>query len=72
MTWNYRIMKREVSTNEFEFGIYEVYYNEDGTIKSWTKDSLVPVVDSSGGLKFEMESMFKAFDKEVVQYKEDE
>lgn len=63
-------MKREVATGEFEFGIYEVFYNEDGTINGYTKDSLVPVVDSTEGLKYEMEAMLKAFDNEVIQYEE--
>ena len=72
MSWNYRIMKREISKGEFEFGIYEVYYNEDGTINGYTKDSLVPVVDSADGLKHEMEIMMKAFDKVVLKYEESE
>ena len=70
MSWNYRIMKREVSQNEFEFGIYEVFYNEDGTIKGYTQDSLVPVVDSIHGLKQELGVMLKAFDKDVLNYEE--
>jgi hypothetical protein len=61
-------MKREVSKDEFEFGIYEVYYNEDGTIKGYTQDSVVPVVDSADGLNHELRVMLKAFDKDVLKY----
>ena len=70
MNWNYRVMKREVSKGEFEFGIYEVYYNEDSTIKGYTQDSIVPVVDSADGLKHELGIMLKAFDKDVLNYEE--
>jgi len=68
MSWNYRIMKREISENEFEFGIYEVYYNENGEINGWTEESVVPVVDNKEGLKYEMEEMLKAFNSETILY----
>ena len=71
MSWNYRVMKREVSKGEFEFGIYEVFYNDDGSINGWTADSLTPIIDNAEGLKHEMEIMLKAFEEEVVLYKED-
>ena len=46
MTWNYRIIKHlatdpENTSNEDYFGLYEVYYNEDGTIMSRTTDALI-------------------------------
>jgi len=61
-------MKREISENEFEFGIYEVYYNENGEINGWTEESVVPVVDNKEGLKYEMEEMLKAFNSETILY----
>lgn len=70
MSWNYRIMKRKISESEFEFGIYEVYYNEDGSVKGYTENSLTPVVDNPEGLKREIEIMLKAFDQEILDYKE--
>lgn len=68
MNWNYRIMKRKISESEYEFGIFEVYYNEDGSIKGYSENSMTPVVDSPEGLKYEIEIMLKAFDKEVLDY----
>ncbi len=68
MSWNYRIMKREISENEFEFGIYEVYYNENGKINGWTEESIVPVVDNKEGLKSEVVEMLKAFNSETILY----
>jgi len=64
-------MKREISENEFEFGIYEVYYNENGKINGWTEESIVPVVDNKEGLKNEMEEMLKAFNSETILYTEE-
>ena len=63
-------MKRKTSESEFEFGIFEVYYNEDGSIKGHTENSLTPVVDNLVGLKHEIEIMLKAFDQEVLDLKE--
>lgn len=68
MSWNYRIVKREVSPNEFEFGVYEVFYDDDGNIMGHTENSLTPVVDSVEGLKYELEIMMRAFEFETVDY----
>lgn len=70
MSWNYRIMKRKTSESDFEYGIYEVYYNDDGSVKCCTENSMTPVVDSPEGLKYELEIMLKAFDQEILEYKE--
>jgi hypothetical protein len=63
-------MKRKTAESEFEFGIYEVYYNEDGSVKGYTENSLIPVVDNPEGLKQELEIMLKAFDQEILDFKE--
>lgn len=70
MSWNYRIMKRKTSESDFEFGIYEVYYNEDGSVSGHTENSLTPVVDNLEGLKQEIKIMLKAFDQDVLDLKE--
>lgn len=69
MSWNYRVMKRKISESEFEFGIYEVYYDDNGRVKGYTENSMTPVVHTAEGLKYELEIMMKAFDKEVLEYK---
>lgn len=71
MTWNYRVMKRKNSGGEFEFGIYEVYYDENGKVKGWTEDSMTPVCSSSDDLKYEMQVMMGAFEQEALEYKEE-
>lgn len=68
MSWNYRGMKRKVSDSEFEYGIHEVYYKENGQIKGYTQDSITPTVHTPEGLKHELEIMLKAFDKEIIDY----
>lgn len=70
MSWNYRVMKRLNSIGEFEYGIYEVYYDEKGNINGWTKKSLVPVCPSVEGLIYEFEIMKVAFKEETLIYKE--
>lgn len=68
--WNYRVMKRENAQGQIGFGIYEVFYDDNGEIKSWTENSLTPVCDSEEDLKEEMKIMMKAFEKETLTYKE--
>ncbi|BDD05593.1 hypothetical protein [Aureibacter tunicatorum] len=72
MSWNYRVLKRRNSDGDFEFGIYEVYYDENGNVKGWTKDSLTPTCSDEENLKYELqERMMKAFEKETLTYVED-
>lgn len=69
MTWNYRVMKRVLSNGEVEFGIHEVYYDDDGKACSWTDKSLVPTCQSREGLKYELEVlMMRAFEEETVDF----
>ncbi|WP_148235427.1 hypothetical protein [Fluviicola taffensis] len=63
-------MKRKVSDSEFEYGIHEVYYKENGEIEGYTQNSIVSTVHSPEGLKYELESMMKAFDLKIVDYTE--
>lgn len=73
MTWNYRVMRREVAPGEFEYGIYEVYYDDEGNVSGYTKNSMTPTVDSVEDLKYELEiRMMKAFDLETIDYLEEE
>ena len=66
--WNYRIMKRENNEGQFEFGIYEVFYDDNGKVIASTENSLTPVCDSEEDLRIELNIMMKAFDKETLTY----
>lgn len=37
MSWNYRVMCRTYESGK-EYGIHEVYYDEDGKVASWTEN----------------------------------
>ena len=66
-------MRREVAPGEFEYGIYEVYYDDEGNVSGYTKNSMTPTVDSAEDLKYELEiRMMKAFDLETIEYVEEE
>lgn len=65
-------MKKENSERELEFGIYEVYYNEDGGISGWSEESMTPTCSSADDLKHEMQIMMLAFEKESIVYTKDE
>ena len=68
--WNYRIMKRKNAQGQYDFGIYEVFYDDNGKVTSWTEDSLAPVCDSEDNLKAELKIMMDAFDNETLTYKD--
>ena len=68
--WNYRVMKRNVGNGEYDFGIYEVYYDDKGQVQGWTKESMTPTCPSEQGLLAEIELMKEAFKKETIVYVE--
>jgi hypothetical protein len=61
-------MKKLNEQGEYEFGIYEVYYDDNGKVISYTMDSLTPVSSSAEGLEEEIEIMKRAFKEEVLTY----
>lgn len=71
MSWNYRVLKRKNESGEYEFGIYEVYYDNNENIESWTENPLTPVCASEEGLLEEMNLMLDALKKDTLIYKQD-
>jgi len=69
--WNYRVMKRKNEEGEYDYGIYEVYYDDKGKVISWTQNAMTPVCPSEEDLKYELEIMLKALSKETLIYEED-
>lgn len=59
-----------VAPGEYEFGIYEVYYDDNGQIKWWTENSMVPTCQSEKGLLEEMKIMERAFEQETLIYED--
>jgi hypothetical protein len=69
--WNYRIMKRKNDEGQFDYAIYEVFYDDNGKVTGWTKDPLTPICGSVEGLMEELKIMMVAFDKETLIYEEE-
>lgn len=69
--WNYRIMKRNNSEGQFEFGIYEVHYGDNYNIEGWTENPLTPAHESVESLNSELTRMMTALEKETLTYEED-
>ena len=42
MSWNYRVIRREFENGEPQLAIHEVYYDENGAVRSWTLNPVVP------------------------------
>lgn len=65
-------MKRKNEIGEYEFAIYEVYYDETGNVSGWTENPLTPTCSSEEGLRHELTIMMEAFTEETLDYyKED-
>lgn len=63
MSWNYRIVTLD---NGVTFGIHEVFYNFDGSIRMWTETSVKPFGDTPEDLREEVKYMMQAFDKPAL------
>jgi metal-sulfur cluster biosynthetic enzyme len=67
-TWNYRVMKKLNEQGEYEFGIYEVHYDDNDKVISHTMDPITPVCPSAEKLEEEIEIMKKAFKLDILNY----
>ncbi|MFM8833608.1 MAG: hypothetical protein ACKOEV_08270 [Cytophagales bacterium] len=66
--WNYRVISRTNETGQAEYGIYEVFYIDDGSVKGWTKESLTPPSASLAELKEDLELMVAACQLEPIHF----
>ncbi len=61
MSWNYRTIATPSKLNSYyEYSIHEVYYNENGSINSWTENSISAYGDSKEELQEDLQLMLKA------------
>lgn len=65
MPWNYRITYRPKHPLE-GYVIREVYYDEEGAVKLYSKDPMSPFGDISEELYADMCKMMDAFDKDPL------
>ena len=56
MTWNYRVVSKDG-----QYGVHEVYYDEQGEPTSVSESSVVPVADSVAELRECLETLLAAF-----------
>ncbi len=71
MTWNHRVIRREYKSETYEetlYGIYEVFYNSDGSIFAYTENPANPEAETPKDLKEILEWMLKSLDKPVLDY----
>ena len=67
MSWDYRVFKKKIG-NDFVYEVHEVYYNLDGTIRSWTENPINPTGGTSEELKKDFYRQLDAFDKPILDY----
>ncbi len=71
MSWNYRMMHYRDGNPSFApytHGIHEVYYAEDGSVKSWTKDAISLLGFHQDDLEWRLRAMLDALTKPVLEY----
>jgi len=69
--WNYRIMRSKFTErgNDIDYyGIYEVYYNNNGQIVAWSAKSMCPEQESAEELIEMLEMMLRADEENTLEY----
>ena len=60
--WNHRIFTKKINDRKY-FCLKEAFYNDDGTVHSWTEDPLTGYFESVEELKSTHELMCKDISK---------
>ena len=72
MSWNYRVVKTvtkiPLGDTDISYGIYEVYYDENGDIVNISESLAHPISDDLEGLQWNLERMREACKKPVIDY----
>ena len=66
MTWNYRVVNKNGN-----FGIYEVYYDENGKANAWSQDPMDPYGESLEELKADLKRMMMALERPLFEIEKD-
>ena len=74
MHWNYRVMRRLypncITGGMYEtFGIYEVYYDENGEPSGWSMNPESISAETPEGIQWMVEKFQEALTKPVLEYK---
>jgi len=68
MVWNYRVIVRDNATDPGKkvYGVHEVYYDEDGSIRHWTADPVEAIADSPDEMTDTLFAMLAATERHVL------
>lgn len=69
MTWNHRIMAAP-DGDGYEYGLYEVYYNEKGEPTGYTSDAIPIVGESIKEIRWILDKVEEALMKPVLSYED--
>lgn len=65
MSWGYRLLKTKDGDDDF-YQIHEVYYNKDGKVDGWTVNAVTVGGHSKAEVKWALEQMLEALNKEPI------
>ena len=65
MSWNHRVLAMEIEC-ELYYGIYEVYYDENGKPNGYSEKPVTVAGDTIDNLKCTLKRMHQAFRKPVL------
>lgn len=69
MYWNHRLIKR-IDDGYEQYGIYEVYYNDDGSIYAYTEEPIEVCGDTQEDVEEILQWMMNCLEKPVLVYGE--
>lgn len=69
MSWNYRVVRaiRLKDTDPYWYGISEVYYHDDGTIRAWSTPDLGPHGEDLAELESDLEHIGSALNLPILE-----
>jgi hypothetical protein len=65
MKWGYRLLKTKDGDDDF-YQIHEVYYNDKGEVDGWTVKGAMVGGHSKTEIKWVLEQMLEAINKETI------
>ena len=67
MSWNYRVIRKQLSKNEEIYEIHEVFYSEKGKIENWSADPIAPHGSSASELLNSIMLMLECLQKPILE-----
>ena len=71
--WNHRIIKKTYKTPDYtedEYGVYEVFYDENDEIIGWTMEPIRITGETKEDLRWVLDRINEAMKKEVLSFEE--